>query len=94
MQPAEGLTSINAAVKAVLEAGYSIILRRGPDDRTGPLIGRVVNEASEFTGLYLAGRNPPATVAERQAQAAVVGRAVEDVFRHIHHMLRADEQGG
>jgi hypothetical protein len=93
MPALQGLALINSAATAAMESGYGIILRRGPDDVTGPLIGRVVNEASEFTGLYVAGRNPPATVVEKQAQVAVVGTAVNALLSHIHQMLKADAEG-
>jgi hypothetical protein len=93
MQATQALPLINSAASAVLESGYGILLRRGPNDATGPLIGRVVNQASEFSGLYLPSRNPPATVLEKKAQVAVVGAAITVLFQHMHQMLRADEKG-
>jgi hypothetical protein len=93
MTSAEGLTAINSAAAAVLQVGYSILLRRGLDDPIGPLIGQVVNQASEFTGLYGAGRTPPATIAEKKAQVAVVANAATAVYSHMHKMLMAETAG-
>jgi hypothetical protein len=92
MQATQALALINSAASAVLEVGYGILLRR-PDDPTGPLIGRLVNEASVFTGLYDPGRTPPATVIEKRAQVAVVGALKTELYRHIHTMLKADAEG-
>lgn len=93
MTSAQGLAAINSAASAVLQVGYSILLRRGLDDPIGSLIGQVVNQASEFTGLYGAGGTPSATVAEKKAQVAVVANAATAVYSHMHKMLTADTAG-
>jgi hypothetical protein len=93
MPSTQAHASINAAAAAVMESGYGIILRKGPEDPTAPLIGRVIEEARTFSGLFLVGRQPPATVAQKQAQRAVVEAATAAVLNRIHELLKADEEG-
>jgi hypothetical protein len=85
------LALINSAGAAVTEVGYGILLRR-PYDLAGNLIGRLLLEADGFTKLNDPRRTPPATVAEKQAQALVVGTLKTQLYDHIHAMLKADAE--
>ncbi len=92
MPPAQALALINSAGSAITEVGYGILLRR-PYDLAGNLIGRLLLEADGFTMLNDPRRTPPATVAEKQAQALVVGTLKTQLYDHIHAMLKADAEG-
>jgi hypothetical protein len=90
MQATQAHASINAGAAAVMESGYGIILRKGPDDPTAHLIGLVIEGARTFSGLFLVDRQPLATVAQKQAQRAVVEAAAAAVLSRIHELLKAD----
>jgi hypothetical protein len=89
MQGSQALASINSAAAAVTEVGYGILLRK-PYDLSGALIGRLLLEANGFTMLNDPARNPPASMAEKKAQALVVGNLKTELYDHIH---KAKAQG-
>jgi hypothetical protein len=92
MPGVQALASINSGAAAVTEVGYGILLRR-PGDQSGPLIWHLLDEANKFTGLNDPNRTRPASVAEKQAQANVVGAVKAELYVHIHTMLKADAEG-
>lgn len=84
------INTVNEAARSVMLSGYSIIVRMGPDDPTPLLIGRVIDEARNFSALYHVDRVPPATAAEKQQQAAVVSSAATALRTHVHEIVKAD----
>jgi hypothetical protein len=91
MAGTQALASINSAASAITQAGYGIFLRR-PDDRAGPFIWHLLDEANKFTGLNDPARTPAATVMEKRAQAEVVANVITQLYNHLHTMLKADAE--
>lgn len=92
VQATQAHAQINNAAKAVMDVGHAIVLRKGPTDPTAPLIGRVIDEAGAYTGLWLVNRQPPATDAQKQAQAAVVAAAAADLQAQIFKMFQEESK--
>jgi len=86
------IDTVNAAGRAVMLSGCSLIVRKGPDDPTPPLIGRVVDEARTFSALYHVDRKPPATKDEKRQQMLVVVDAATALRTHIHAMVKAEAE--
>lgn len=89
-QATQAHASINAAARELEDAGLILVLRQGPDDPTAGLIGRVIDEASRFSGLYLQSRTQLATVLEKSAQKDAVGVAAATLRSHLHKMVKSD----
>jgi hypothetical protein len=86
------IDTVNAAARDVMLSGYSLMVRKGPDEPTPPLIGQVVDQARAFSALYHIDRQPPATKAEKHQQALVVSSAAAALRAHVHAMVKADAE--
>lgn len=81
MAAPEAVDSINASARAVMESGFSIVLRKGPEDQTAGLIGQVIAQTRMFSEL-----GAPQAVYPRQLSN-------REVRRHWRSRLRSRRCG-
>jgi hypothetical protein len=90
----EAVAAINTSARAVMESGFSIVLRQGPADQTAILIGQVLDQTRKFSQLYKPGQEPPATEEQKTAQVGAVKSAEQALRAYVHQMLKDDEAQG
>jgi len=78
---------IGAGNRDLEAAGLSIILSSGLDDPIVGLITRLRAAADTYAALNLVSRSSPTTVEEKDAQAAAVSTAADQLATRLHQTL-------